>query len=34
VVDRVSDAGVNKILTIKEGQGLIDRKDFKIGSRR
>ena len=28
-VDKVSDPGVNKILTIKEGQGLIEKKDFK-----
>lgn len=34
VVDKISDASVNKFLTIKEGQGLIDRKDFKINSRR
>jgi hypothetical protein len=34
VVDRVTNAGVNKILTVKEGQGLIEQKDFKGLSRR
>lgn len=34
LVDKITDTGVNKILTIKEGQGLIDRKDFKASSRR
>jgi len=29
VVDRVTDASVNKILTIKEGQGLIESKAFQ-----
>ena len=29
VVDKISDAGVNKILTVKEGQGLIEQKNFK-----
>jgi hypothetical protein len=33
-VDKITDAGVNKILTIKEGQGLIERKDFKANLRR
>ena len=32
VVDRITDVSVNKILTIKEGQGLIEKKDFKSGS--
>jgi enediyne biosynthesis protein E4 len=32
VVDRVTDASVNKILTIKEGQGLVEKKGFKSGS--
>ncbi|MDX6574709.1 MAG: enediyne biosynthesis protein [Blastocatellia bacterium] len=31
-VDRVSDAGVNKILVIKEGQGVVEQKDFKHGA--
>jgi hypothetical protein len=34
VVDRVADATVNKILTIKEGQGLVEIKAFKNASRR
>ena len=34
LVDKITDAGVNRILTIKEGQGLIDRKDLKTNSRR
>jgi hypothetical protein len=34
VVDRVTNPGVNKILTVKEGQGLIEQKDFKGLSRR
>ena len=33
VVDRVTDVSVNKILTFKEGQGLVEKKDFKSGSR-
>jgi hypothetical protein len=28
-VDKISDPGINKILTIKEGQGLIEKKDSK-----
>ena len=28
-VDKVADASVNKILTIKEGQGVVEQKDFK-----
>jgi hypothetical protein len=31
VVDRITEVGVNKILTFKEGQGLLDKKDFKSG---
>ena len=34
VVDRITNASVNKILTIKEGQGLVERKDFRIAPRR
>src|SRR5216684_680678 len=34
VVDRITDVSVNKILTIKEGQGLIEQKDFRNVSRR
>jgi len=29
VVDKLTNVGANKILTIKEGQGLIGQKDFK-----
>jgi hypothetical protein len=28
-VDKISDTGVNKIITIKEGQGIVELKDFK-----
>ena len=27
-VDKISGAGVNRIITIKEGQGKVDEKDF------
>jgi hypothetical protein len=33
VVDKITDVSANKILTIKEGQGLVEKKDFKSGSR-
>jgi hypothetical protein len=33
VVDKITDAPVNKILTIKEGKGLVDRKDLRRASR-
>jgi hypothetical protein len=33
-IDRVTNASVNKILTVREGQGLIEQKDFKNLSRR
>ena len=33
-VDRVTNAGAGKILTIKEGQGLVEQKDFKSAARR
>jgi hypothetical protein len=33
-IDKVTGANVNKILTIKEGQGLIEQKDFKTAVRR
>ncbi|HYY59391.1 MAG TPA: CRTAC1 family protein [Pyrinomonadaceae bacterium] len=29
MIDRITNAQVNKILTVKEGQGLIEQKDFK-----
>ncbi len=32
-VDKVVDASVNRILTIKEGQGLVEQKAFRNGSR-
>ena len=34
VTDKVTNANVNKIVTIKEGQGLADQKDFRTASRR
>jgi hypothetical protein len=34
VVDTITAARVNKILTVKEGQGLIEEKDFKSVPRR
>lgn len=34
VVDKITDASVNKVLTVKEGQGLMERKDFRKVSRR
>jgi hypothetical protein len=33
-VDRITNTSVNKILTVKEGQGLVEQKDFKVLSRR
>jgi len=32
-VDKIADASVNRILTIKEGQGLVEQKAFRNGSR-
>lgn len=34
VVDKISNPSVNKILTVKEGKGLIDQEDFKSSLRR
>ena len=34
VIDKLTDVGVNKILTIKEGQGLVAQKDFNAAVRR
>ena len=34
VVDKITDASVNKILTVKEGRGLIEQKDLRDVSRR
>ncbi len=34
VVDKINDTGVNKILTVKEGSGLVEQKDYKNGSRK
>src|SRR5260370_30499680 len=31
-VDKVANVAVNKIITIKEGQGLVEQKDFKNGA--
>ena len=33
-VDKITGVGANKILTIKEGQGLISQKDFSSPTRR
>jgi hypothetical protein len=33
IVDRVKNVNANRILTIKEGKGLIEQKDFVIGSK-
>ncbi|MDT5121363.1 MAG: enediyne biosynthesis protein [Acidobacteriota bacterium] len=33
-VDKITSAGVNRILTVKEGQGLVEQKEFKSASRR
>lgn len=32
-IDKVTEAGVNRILTIKEGQGVVDQKNYKNNSR-
>src|SRR5260370_10933164 len=32
-IDKIVDAGVNKIITVKEGQGIVEQKDFKNGAR-
>ena len=29
LVDKITNAGVNKIVTVKEGQGIVEQKDFK-----
>jgi hypothetical protein len=31
-IDKIADAAVNKIITIKEGQGIVGRQDFKSGA--
>ncbi|HKC63996.1 MAG TPA: CRTAC1 family protein [Pyrinomonadaceae bacterium] len=33
-VDKISGVGVNRILTVKEGQGLVEQKEFKSASHR
>lgn len=33
-VDKITGAGVNKILTVREGKGLAEQKDFKPAARR
>ncbi|MGH9971046.1 MAG: CRTAC1 family protein [Pyrinomonadaceae bacterium] len=33
-VDKISDVSVNRMLTIKEGQGIVEQKEFKDASRR
>jgi len=30
-IDKIAGAGVNKIITIKEGLGLVEQKDYKSG---
>ena len=32
IIDKIADAGVNKIITIREGQGIVELKDFKNGA--
>ncbi|PYX50055.1 MAG: hypothetical protein DMG76_35635, partial [Acidobacteria bacterium] len=32
IVDKIADTGVNRIITIKEGQGIVEQKDFKNGA--
>jgi hypothetical protein len=32
-IDRITDANVNKILTVREGKGLVEQKDFKDSPR-
>jgi hypothetical protein len=34
VTDKMKNVNVNKILTVKEGQGIVDQKDFKRGAPR
>jgi len=29
VVDKITNANVNKIITVKEGRGVVEQKDFK-----
>jgi hypothetical protein len=33
-VDKITDAKPNRVLTIKEGQGVVEQKDYKIAPRR
>lgn len=33
-IDKIADTAVNRILTIKEGQGVVEQKDLKRGSQR
>ena len=32
-VDKITGAAVNKILTLKEGQGLVEQKDFRSAAK-
>jgi hypothetical protein len=32
IIDKIADAGVNKIITIKEGQGIVEQRDLKNGA--
>jgi hypothetical protein len=33
-VDKITNANVNRIVTVKEGQGVIEQKEFRSASRR
>lgn len=33
-IDKITNAKVNKIMTIKEGQGIVEQKDFKVTSKK
>jgi hypothetical protein len=33
-IDKITDAKVNKVITVKEGQGIVEQKDFKPAARR
>ncbi|MGH9929619.1 MAG: ASPIC/UnbV domain-containing protein, partial [Pyrinomonadaceae bacterium] len=33
-IDKITDVSVNRIVTIKEGRGLVEQKDLKTGSRK
>jgi enediyne biosynthesis protein E4 len=33
-IDKITDAKVNKLITVKEGQGIVEQKDFKVAARK